>query len=142
MAVVAEVAVEALPFKNLGRVVIFCTYPYYPVHAHRDWIQCPHRDHHINFTSRFDRGIYVYDEIKDEKVTIRELSAIKSSATRKIKEEMFGKEKKTRSQKKADNKLKQAKEKEERGKELHLASPSLDVREVERYLNLRFHPFL
>lgn len=59
--------INGLPFKNLGRVVIFCTYPYYPVPAHRDWIQCPHRDHHINFTSRFDRGIYVYDEIKDEK---------------------------------------------------------------------------
>ena len=59
--------IETLPFKILGRVVIFCTYPYYPVPAHRDWIQQPHRDHHINFTSRFDRGIYVYDEIKDEK---------------------------------------------------------------------------
>ncbi|MGE0632412.1 MAG: hypothetical protein AB7O96_08395 [Pseudobdellovibrionaceae bacterium] len=59
---------KTLPFKVLGRILIFCTYPYYPIPTHRDWIQIPHQDHHINVTSKLNRGIYVYDEKKDKKI--------------------------------------------------------------------------
>jgi len=58
---------KTLPFKVLGRVLIFCTYPHYPIPTHRDWIQTPHQDHHINITSKLNRGIYIYDEVKNEK---------------------------------------------------------------------------
>ncbi|MFA5489572.1 MAG: hypothetical protein WC284_10180 [Candidimonas sp.] len=58
---------KSMPMEYIGRVLIFCSYPSYPVPPHRDWIQSPHRDHHINFTSKKNRPIYMYDEIKNEK---------------------------------------------------------------------------
>lgn len=56
-----------LPFKFLGRILIFATYPYAPIPPHRDWVQAPHREHHINISGHLGRPIYVYDEMRDQK---------------------------------------------------------------------------
>lgn len=60
---------ETLPFKNIGRVLFFTSYPNCGVVTHRDSIVAEHRDHNINLF--FDGGwrpSFVYDEITKEKI--------------------------------------------------------------------------
>lgn len=59
---------ETLPFKVIGRVLFFTTYPNAGVITHRDSIVAEHKDHNINLF--FDGGwrpSYVWDEIKKTK---------------------------------------------------------------------------
>jgi len=60
---------KTLPFKEIGRVLFFTTYPNAGVLIHRDSIVEEHKDHNINLF--FDGGwrpSFVYDEIKKEKI--------------------------------------------------------------------------
>lgn len=61
--------IETLPFKFIGRVVIFVSYPNSPVLTHRDAVIAEHKDHNINlFLAGGDRPSFVWDEVKKEKV--------------------------------------------------------------------------
>lgn len=60
---------ETLPFKTIGRVLFFTTYPNCGVATHRDSIVAEHKDHNINFF--FDGGwrpSFVWDECNKEKI--------------------------------------------------------------------------
>jgi hypothetical protein len=60
---------ENLPFKFIGRVVFFTTYPNSPVLVHRDAIVTEHKDHNINlFFTGGDRSSFIWDEKKKEKI--------------------------------------------------------------------------
>lgn len=63
---------EKLPFKFLGRILIFASYPHAPIPPHRDWVQAPHKEHHINISGHLGRPIYVFDELKNEKIYLPE----------------------------------------------------------------------
>lgn len=61
--------VETLPFKSIGRVLFFTTYPNAGVTAHRDYYNAPHKDHNINlFFSPGWRPSFIWDDVKNEKV--------------------------------------------------------------------------
>lgn len=60
---------ESLPFKEIGRVLFFCTYPGAGVTVHRDAHMTDHKDHNINlFFEGGSRPSYVWDEKKNEKI--------------------------------------------------------------------------
>lgn len=64
---------ESLPFKEIGRVLFFCTYPGAGVTTHRDANMTDHKDHNINlFFSAGSRPSFVWDEKKDEKIYLEE----------------------------------------------------------------------
>jgi hypothetical protein len=60
--------IETLPFKSVGRVLFFTTYPNAGVVIHRDSVMAEHRDHNINLFFTGSRPSFVWDEIKKEKV--------------------------------------------------------------------------
>lgn len=61
--------VKTLPFKHIGRMLFFCTYPGAGVVCHRDANMVSHKDHNINlFFTGGSRPSYVYDEISDSKI--------------------------------------------------------------------------
>lgn len=65
--------VESLPFKTIGRVLFFTTYPNAGVTAHRDYYIAPHKDQNINlFFAGGWRPSFVWDDIKNEKVYLPE----------------------------------------------------------------------
>jgi hypothetical protein len=54
---------ESLPFKDIGRVLFFTTYPSAGVATHRDANMAPHKDHNINlFFSSGRRPSFIWDE--------------------------------------------------------------------------------
>jgi len=60
---------ETLPFKTIGRVLFFTTYPTAGVVIHRDSIMAEHKDHNINLF--FDGGwrpSFIWDEKRKEKI--------------------------------------------------------------------------
>ena len=57
-----------LPFKRIGRVVIFSTFPNCEVPIHRDFVVEPHKDHNINFFFDKWRPSFVYDETIKERI--------------------------------------------------------------------------
>jgi hypothetical protein len=60
---------DTLPFKEIGRVLFFTTYPKAGVATHRDSVVAEHKDHNINLF--FDGGwrpSFIWDEKKKEKV--------------------------------------------------------------------------
>ncbi|HEY6561016.1 MAG TPA: hypothetical protein VI072_27260 [Polyangiaceae bacterium] len=60
--------ITTLPFKSIGRALLFCTYPGAPVPVHRDFPMAAHKDHNINcFFEPGWRPSFVYDEIGDQK---------------------------------------------------------------------------
>lgn len=60
--------IYTLPFKLIGRVVIYGSFPRAGVPPHRDsFIVEKHMDHHINFFPKKSRPAYVYDTINDVK---------------------------------------------------------------------------
>lgn len=62
-----------LPFKKIGRVMFFNTYPGAGVMCHRDAPMQDHKDHNINFFFEGgSRPSYIWDEIKKEKVYLPE----------------------------------------------------------------------
>jgi len=64
---------KTLPFKNIGRVLFFCTYPGAGVITHRDAHMTDHKDHNINlFFEGGSRPSYVYDEVHDKKIYLQE----------------------------------------------------------------------
>lgn len=61
--------IETLPFKIIGRVLFFTTYPRAGVTAHRDYYIEKHSDQNINlFFAGGYRPSFVWDDIKKEKV--------------------------------------------------------------------------
>jgi hypothetical protein len=58
---------DTLPFKSIGRVLFFTTYPNAGVMTHRDSVVTPHKDHNINLFFNAGRPSFVWDEIKKEK---------------------------------------------------------------------------
>lgn len=63
--------VKSLPFKSIGRVMFFTTYPNTGVTIHRDLPVGEHKDHVINMY--FDGGSrpsFVYDEVNKKKIYI------------------------------------------------------------------------
>ncbi len=65
--------IETLPFKTIGRVMFFTTYPNAGVAIHRDAIVAEHSDHNMNlFFSSGWRPSFVWDEIKKEKTYLPE----------------------------------------------------------------------
>jgi hypothetical protein len=60
---------KSLPFKTIGRVLFFCTYPGAGVACHRDSNMTEHKDHNLNlFFTGGSRPSYVYDEILENKI--------------------------------------------------------------------------
>jgi hypothetical protein len=59
--------IESLPFKEIGRVVIYGSWPDSKVYCHRDNPPTENFSHHINFNPGGYRPVYVYDSINDKK---------------------------------------------------------------------------
>lgn len=59
--------IETLPFKSIGRVVIYGSSPNMAVPCHRDQPMSNQLDHHINFNPGGYRPVYVYDSYHDTK---------------------------------------------------------------------------
>jgi hypothetical protein len=60
---------DTLPFKTIGRVLFFTTYPNCGVATHRDSIVAEHKDHNINlFFEGGWRPSFIWDECKKEKI--------------------------------------------------------------------------
>lgn len=60
--------IESLPLVSIGRAVIYASYANHAVVPHRDGPVQVNRDHHININPAGYRPIYIYDEVKKEKV--------------------------------------------------------------------------
>lgn len=61
--------IDKLPFKEIGRVLFFTTYPNAGVTAHRDYSIGPHKDQNINlFFSAGWRPTFVWDDISQKKI--------------------------------------------------------------------------
>lgn len=61
--------IESLPFKSVGRVLFFCTYPGAGVPLHRDGVMVDHKDHNMClFFAEGSRPSHIWDEVKKEKV--------------------------------------------------------------------------
>jgi hypothetical protein len=60
--------IEELPFTEIGRVVIYGSWPEARVPCHKDRLMIGNFDHHINFNPGGYRPIYVYDSLNDKKV--------------------------------------------------------------------------
>jgi hypothetical protein len=60
---------DTLPFKNIGRVLFFTTYPNAGVVTHRDSVVAEHKDHNINlFFSSGSRPSFIWDEKLKKKI--------------------------------------------------------------------------
>jgi len=60
---------ESLPFKHIGRVLFFTSYPNSGVTTHRDSIVTEHKDHNINlFFGGGWRPSFIWDEILKKKI--------------------------------------------------------------------------
>lgn len=57
----------AMPFSEIGRVVIYGSWPLAVVPCHRDSFPTKDFPHHINFNPGGYRPVYVFDPINDEK---------------------------------------------------------------------------
>jgi hypothetical protein len=60
--------IDSLPFRHVGRIKIFTTYPNTSVMIHRDGPVRLHKDHNINLFFSGGRPAFVYDERKKEKI--------------------------------------------------------------------------
>jgi hypothetical protein len=61
--------IEGLPFKNIGRILFFTSYPNSPIVTHRDSVVKEHSDHNINlYFTGGDRKSYIYDPVTEEKI--------------------------------------------------------------------------
>jgi len=64
--------IETLPFKKIGRVLFFTTYPNAGVTAHRDYYNQRHKDHNINlFFAGGWRPSFIWDDINNKKVYLQ-----------------------------------------------------------------------
>jgi hypothetical protein len=61
--------IDTLPFKHIGRILFFTTYPKAGVITHRDSVVSNHKDHNINlYFSAGWRPSYVWNELTKEKI--------------------------------------------------------------------------
>jgi hypothetical protein len=60
--------IEQLPFKEIGRVVIYGSWPEARVPCHRDQPMYEGFDHHINFNPGGYRSVFIYDSLNDNKI--------------------------------------------------------------------------
>lgn len=60
-------SIESMPFQQIGRVVIYGSWPNSHVPCHRDHLPTSNYDHHINFNPGGYRPVYVYDSINNTK---------------------------------------------------------------------------
>ena len=61
--------INRLPFKTIGRVLLFTTYPNAGVVTHRDSVVAEHRDHNINlFFAGGERPSFIWNEKTKEKI--------------------------------------------------------------------------
>ena len=60
--------IETLPFKTIGRVLFFTTFPGQRVPVHRDAHVEPHRDHNMNLFFKAGRKSFIWDPINKEKI--------------------------------------------------------------------------
>ena len=60
--------IKTLPFKSIGRVLFFTTFPNSAVPIHRDSIVAEHSDHNINLFFYKSRPSFVWDSIRKEKI--------------------------------------------------------------------------
>ena len=54
-------------FNEVGRVLLFVSYPLVPTVVHRDYIQESHRDHSVNLFLSKGRPSFIYNEVTGEK---------------------------------------------------------------------------
>lgn len=59
--------INSLPFKHIGRILFFTTYPQAGVVTHRDSPMVPHKDHNINLFFDRSRPSFVWDDITEQK---------------------------------------------------------------------------
>lgn len=59
---------NTLPFKTIGRVVFFTTFPTVPVPIHRDSIVAEHKDHNVNLFFSGSRKSFIFDPVTKEKI--------------------------------------------------------------------------
>jgi len=59
---------NSLPFKTIGRIVFFTTFPNCAVPTHRDSIVAEHKDHNINLFFSGARKSFVYDPLMKQKI--------------------------------------------------------------------------
>lgn len=59
--------IEQMPFKEIGRVVIYGSWPESQVTCHRDNLPTKNFEHHINFNPGGYRPVYIYDSINNTK---------------------------------------------------------------------------
>ena len=64
--------IESLPFKEIGRAVIYGSWPEARVPCHRDQPSSTEFEHHINFNPGGYRQVYVYDPVDDVKTYLPE----------------------------------------------------------------------
>lgn len=60
--------IETLPFKEVGRILFFTTFPNAGVTIHRDANVAEHKDHNINLFFTAGRPSFIWDEVKNEKI--------------------------------------------------------------------------
>lgn len=65
-------AIEQMPFSEIGRVVIYGSWPEAKVPCHRDNIPTEDFEHHINFNPGGYRPVYVYDSLNKQKIYLPE----------------------------------------------------------------------
>lgn len=59
--------VEKLPFKSIGRILFFTSFPNAGVPVHRDFNVAPHKDHNINFFFDGWRPSFIFNEKTNKK---------------------------------------------------------------------------
>jgi len=65
--------IDTLPFKSIGRILFFTTYPGAGVIIHRDGVVTDHKDHNINlFFKPGWRPSFIYNEITKEKIFLEQ----------------------------------------------------------------------
>tara|TARA_R110000803_G_scaffold96493_1_gene164646 strand:+ start:284 stop:1141 length:858 start_codon:yes stop_codon:yes gene_type:complete len=60
--------IKTLPFKEVGRIMFFTTYPNGGVVTHRDNTKEAHKDHSINFFFKTGRPSFIWDPINEKKI--------------------------------------------------------------------------
>lgn len=60
--------IKKLPFKEIGRIIFFTTYPNAGVVTHRDSPLLSHKDHNINLFFKAGRPSFIWDPVNEKKI--------------------------------------------------------------------------